>query len=451
MINKITKKFSRMQIIALGFLSIIIIGTLLLMLPFASKDGHSAGLVNALFTATSATCVTGLVVFDTFAHWTVFGQVVILILIQVGGLGFVTLGMFLSLLLKRKIGLSEREMLHESVSAMSVSGMVKLTKEIIVGTICIEGIGAIILSLRFIKDFGIGRGIYYGIFHSISAFCNAGFDLIGIKSEYSSFTSYVGDPVVNITIIALIIIGGIGFLVWDDILKHKLEFKKYMLHTKLVLVSTAALIIGGTILFFIFEYSNTLEGMPVGTKILASLFSSVTPRTAGFNTIDTGMLSDSSKLLTMLLMFIGGSPGSTAGGIKTTTALVIFLTLVSSLRKETGTNVFSRRIELEAIRKATMVFFLSILMVITASLIICSVQNLALTDVLFESFSAMGTVGMTTGITRELNTISRIVIILLMYSGRIGSLTFALSFGDKRIAKQIVMPSERINIGEVIK
>ena len=187
--------------------------------------------------------------------------------------------------------------------------------------------------------------------------------------------------------------------------------------------------------------------MPVGTKILASLFSSVTPRTAGFNTIDTGMLSDSSKLLTMLLMFIGGSPGSTAGGIKTTTALVIFLTLVSSLRKETGTNVFSRRIELEAIRKATMVFFLSILMVITASLIICSVQNLALTDVLFESFSAMGTVGMTTGITRELNTISRIVIILLMYSGRIGSLTFALSFGDKRIAKQIVMPSERINIG----
>ena len=447
MINKITKKFSRMQIIALGFLSIIIIGTLLLMLPFASKDGHSAGLVNALFTATSATCVTGLVVFDTFAHWTVFGQVVILIQIQVGGLGFVTLGMFLSLLLKRKIGLSEREMLHESVSAMSVSGMVKLTKEIIVGTICIEGIGAIILSLRFIKDFGIGRGIYYGIFHSISAFCNAGFDLIGIKSEYSSFTSYVGDPVVNITIIALIIIGGIGFLVWDDILKHKLEFKKYMLHTKLVLVSTAALIIGGTILFFIFEYSNTLEGMPVGTKILASLFSSVTPRTAGFNTIDTGMLSDSSKLLTMLLMFIGGSPGSTAGGIKTTTALVIFLTLVSSLRKETGTNVFSRRIELEAIRKATMVFFLSILMVITASLIICSVQNLALTDVLFESFSAMGTVGMTTGITRELNTISRIVIILLMYSGRIGSLTFALSFGDKRIAKQIVMPSERINIG----
>ena len=447
MINKITKKFSRMQIIALGFLSIIIIGTLLLMLPFASKDGHSAGLVNALFTATSATCVTGLVVFDTFAHWTVFGQVVILILIQVGGLGFVTLGMFLSLLLKRKIGLSEREMLHESVSAMSVSGMVKLTKEIIVGTICIEGIGAIILSLRFIKDFGIGRGIYYGIFHSISAFCNAGFDLIGIKSEYSSFTSYVGDPVVNITIIALIIIGGIGFLVWDDILKHKLEFKKYMLHTKLVLVSTAALIIGGTILFFIFEYSNTLEGMPVGTKILASLFSSVTPRTAGFNTIDTGMLSDSSKLLTMLLMFIGGSPGSTAGGIKTTTALVIFLTLVSSVRKETGTNVFSRRIELEAIRKATMVFFLSILMVITASLIICSVQNLALTDVLFESFSAMGTVGMTTGITRELNTISRIVIILLMYSGRIGSLTFALSFGDKRIAKQIVMPSERINIG----
>ena len=447
MINKITKKFSRMQIIALGFLSIIIIGTLLLMLPFASKDGHSAGLVNALFTATSATCVTGLVVFDTFAHWTVFGQVVILILIQVGGLGFVTLGMFLSLLLKRKIGLSEREMLHESVSAMSVSGMVKLTKEIIVGTICIEGIGAIILSLRFIKDFGIGRGIYYGIFHSISAFCNAGFDLIGIKSEYSSFTSYVGDPVVNITIIALIIIGGIGFLVWDDILKHKLEFKKYMLHTKLVLVSTAALIIGGTILFFIFEYSNTLEGMPVGTKILASLFSSVNPRTAGFNTIDTGMLSDSSKLLTMLLMFIGGSPGSTAGGIKTTTALVIFLTLVSSLRKETGTNVFSRRIELEAIRKATMVFFLSILMVITASLIICSVQNLALTDVLFESFSAMGTVGMTTGITRELNTISRIVIILLMYSGRIGSLSFALSFGDKRIAKQIVMPSERINIG----
>ena len=447
MINKITKKFSRMQIIALGFLSIIIIGTLLLMLPFASKDGHSAGLVNALFTATSATCVTGLVVFDTFAHWTVFGQVVILILIQVGGLGFVTLGMFLSLLLKRKIGLSEREMLHESVSAMSVSGMVKLAKEIIVGTICIEGIGAIILSLRFIKDFGIGRGIYYGIFHSISAFCNAGFDLIGIKSEYSSFTSYVGDPVVNITIIALIIIGGIGFLVWDDILKHKLEFKKYMLHTKLVLVSTAALIIGGTILFFIFEYSNTLEGMPVGTKILVSLFSSVTPRTAGFNTIDTGMLSDSSKLLTMLLMFIGGSPGSTAGGIKTTTALVIFLTLVSSLRKETGTNVFSRRIELEAIRKATMVFFLSILMVITASLIICSVQNLALTDVLFESFSAMGTVGMTTGITRELNTISRIVIILLMYSGRIGSLTFALSFGDKRIAKQIVMPSERINIG----
>ena len=447
MINKITKKFSRMQIIALGFLSIIIIGTLLLMLPFASKDGHSAGLVNALFTATSATCVTGLVVFDTFAHWTVFGKVVILILIQVGGLGFVTLGMFLSLLLKRKIGLSEREMLHESVSAMSVSGMVKLTKEIIVGTICIEGIGAIILSLRFIKDFGIGRGIYYGIFHSISAFCNAGFDLIGIKSEYSSFTSYVGDPVVNITIIALIIIGGIGFLVWDDILKHKLEFKKYMLHTKLVLVSTAALIIGGTILFFIFEYSNTLEGMPVGTKILASLFSSVTPRTAGFNTIDTGMLSDSSKLLTMLLMFIGGSPGSTAGGAKTTTMVVLAFYALAMIRNQEDINLFGRRLTSDVVKKANAVVVINLTLAFTAAMVIMAMQTIPFTDVMFEVLSAINTVGMSTGITRDLNLISRILIIVLMYCGRLGSLSFALVFAQKSTTDNVRQPQERIIVG----
>lgn len=442
------KLFTYPQIIALGYLIIILIGTLLLALPVSSRSNVSPGLVDALFTATSATCVTGLVVFDTYTQWTSLGQVVILLLIQVGGLGFMTIITMFSFLLRRKIGLKERGLLRESVNTMYIGGIVRLTRKILVGTLFFEGLGAVLLSIRFIPRMGLFPGIYNGIFHSVSAFCNAGFDLMGKYGKFSSLTHYYGDPVVSLTIISLIVVGGIGFFVWDDILRNKLHFRKYQLHTKLVLTMTFALIVLGAVLFYVFERQNLMADMQLKERILVSLFSSVTPRTAGFNTIDTAALSPASKLLTMVLMFIGGSPGSTAGGIKTITLAVILISLWSSLVNSKCERIFDRRLEDNALKRASAVTTVNIILTLGASFLICSANTgFQLGDVLFEVLSALGTVGLSTGITSSLNTFAQIILILLMYSGRVGSLTFALIFTENRMTSTIQNPVEKINIG----
>lgn len=438
---------SQTQFIAYGFFCVIITGTLLLMLPFASRDGQSEPFLNCLFTATSASCVTGLVVADTWSQWSLFGQLVILTMIQIGGLGFITVGVFISIVLRRKIGLKERGLMMESVNTLQIGGVVRLAKKIIIGTCIFEGTGAVLLAIRFIPQFGFFRGLFYGIFHSISAFCNAGFDLMGGQTPYSSFVAYYDDWLVNFVIMSLIIIGGIGFIVWDDLSRNKLHFRKYMLQTKIVLVTTAILVFGGGLLFYLLERNHLLVGMNTSGKILTSLFSSVTARTAGFNTTDTAALTDGSKLLTIILMFIGGSPGSTAGGIKTTTLVVLLLCVHSNIKQTYGINIFGRRLENDAVKRAGTILTINLLLAVTASLAIMAIQPLGFSDILFETFSAIGTVGMTTGITRALHPVSRCIIILLMYCGRIGSLSFALAFVQSKRKPHVQQPAEAINIG----
>ncbi|MBD5156910.1 MAG: Trk family potassium uptake protein [Butyrivibrio sp.] len=445
---RVKNKLSQAQFIVVGFLIIVMISTVLLMFPFASRDGEYTPFLDCLFTSVSATCVTGLVVVDTFTHWSIGGQLIILLLIQIGGLGFITIGVIFSMLLRQRIGLKFRGLMQESVNSLKISGIVKLTRKIIRGTFIIEGTGALILGIRFSVYFkNAGKGFYYGIWHSVSAFCNAGFDLMGVSKEYASLTDFTGDFIVNTVIMALIIIGGIGFVVWDDISRNKLRFKKYSLHTKIVLVTTAFLIIVPTVLFYLVEYGNTMAGMNVGERLLASAFSAVTARTAGFNTVDTGALSGASKMLTMILMFIGGSPGSTAGGIKTTTIFVLIVNLFTGIRNGMGGSVFKRRFEEDAIRKASTVFILNLVLAVTAIFAVLAVNKLPLEDVAFEVFSAIGTVGMTTGLTRSLNTVSRIIIVILMFSGRIGSLSFAMSIMKTKKRAPVYYPDEKISIG----
>lgn len=445
--KRFRRNVSQTQFIAYGFFCIILVGTLLLMLPFSSRDGQPESFLNCLFTATSASCVTGLVVRDTWTQWSLFGQLVILTMIQIGGLGFITVGVFISIVLRRKIGLKERGLLQESVNTLQIGGVVRLAKRIIKGTCIFEGVGALLLSIRFIPQFGILKGVFYGIFHSISAFCNAGFDLMGNQEPYSSFVSYYDDWLVNLVIMSLVVIGGIGFIVWDDIYKNKLHMNKYLLHTKIVLVTTTLLLFGGGLLFYLLERNHLLAGMNASGQILTSLFSSVTARTAGFNTLDTGSLTDASKLLTIMLMFIGGSPGSTAGGIKTTTVFVLLMCVLSNIKQTYGVNVFGRRIEEMAVKRAGTILSINLFLALSAALAIMALEPFGFSDILFETFSAIGTVGMTTGITRDLHTLSRVIIIILMYCGRIGSLSFALAFVQSHRRAHIEQPAETINVG----
>lgn len=446
--KRMTKmKTSYLRIIAMGFLLMITIGTVLLMLPIASKGGKGISFVDALFTATSAGCVTGLVVVDTYSHWSLFGQLVILGLIQIGGLGFVTIGVYLAVILKKKIGLAQREAVKESVSSIHSSGTVRMTKQIIKGTLLIEGTAALLFSFRFIPLLGWREGIYYSIFHAISGFCNAGFDLMGRWEPYSSLCLFQSDVLINGGVMALIVIGGLGFFVWEDILCHKWQFKKYALHTKMVVTITGLLIVGGAGLFYLLEQNTVLLGLSEEEKILASLFAAVTPRTAGFNTVDIAAMSPAGKLLTAVLMFIGGSPGSTAGGVKTTTVAVMFLSALAMIRSSHGTNIFGRRLEEEAVRKAATVCFINLFLALTAILLLLAIQPLEFMDVLLEVFSAIGTVGMSTGVTRQLNTLSKVIIIILMYCGRLGSLSFILVFAQKKKVPPILNPKEKILVG----
>lgn len=445
---KLKRKFSQTRIIALGFLTIIAIGTLLLMLPFASQSGESAGFVPALFTAISSSCVTGLVVLDTATSWSLFGQIVIICLIQVGGLGFMTIATMFSMLLKRKMGLREKEIMVESINTEHIGAIRNITSKIIAGTAIFEGAGALLLATRFIPEFGWAKGIWYSVFHSISAFCNAGFDLMGIREPYSSFVTFADDWVVMLTLSALIIIGGIGFLVWDDLGKKKLKFKRYQLHTKIVLTVTAILLVVPTVLFFIFERNFTNEGLSFGDSLLNSVFDSVTARTAGMNSTDTAALSPASKILTVFLMFIGGSPGSTAGGIKTTTLAVIAISTFNGITRRQSKGIFGRRLEKEAIHKASSVVFTNMSLAIFGIIAILAIQpEFDIGDIVFECASAIGTVGMTTGITRDLETASRLIIAFLMFCGRVGSVSFALALMEKKAAPPVKNPREKITIG----
>ena len=441
------KGMSHAQIMALGFIMVIMAGTFLLMLPIASKTGTSTHFFDCLFTSVSATCVTGLVVVDTFNHWTLFGQIVILVMIQIGGLGIITISAIVYSVFRRRIGLNMRNMIQESIYAFQLDGITNTLKRIFRRTIIIEMIGAAILCSQFIPQLGVAKGIWYGIFHSISAFCNAGFDLMGRYGEYSSLTTVRDNPVILITLMALIVIGGLGFVVWDDILDKKLKIRKYSLHSKVVLIMLGALVAGGTILYLIFEHDNLFAGMNPGERLLSAIFASVTPRTAGFNTLDVEGMTQASKILTCILMFIGGNSGSTAGGIKTTTVIVMGAYIFSSLARTTGPRVLKRRIGDENIKTASMVFGLNLSILVTALLIISCVQRMPLDDVLLEVFSAMGTVGLSAGITRNLLPISKIILMIMMFSGRIGTVTFAVTFKSNKRKAFIKYPEERINVG----
>ncbi|MEE1014979.1 MAG: TrkH family potassium uptake protein [Lachnospiraceae bacterium] len=440
-------KMSHVQIIALGFFLIIMAGTLLLMLPAATKNGQGASFLDALFTATSASCVTGLVVQDTSTYWSGFGQAAILLMIQIGGLGFMTIATMFFMLLKRRVHLRGRELLTESINGNQVGGIMKLAKKILIGTFLIEGIGAMILMIRFVPLYG-KQGVWMSVFHSVSAFCNGGFDLMGEHTGvYSSLTAFADDWLVNSVIMFLIVIGGVGFVVWDDMLTHKWHLKRYHLHSKIVLYMTNVLIFGGALLFYFVERNATGAGMSAGNQILTSLFDSITARTAGFNTVDTAALSDAGKLITIALMFIGGSPGSTAGGVKTTTIMVLMLYSFSYMRKDRGTSVFGRSLEEDALRKASAVFFTNLMLALGVTIIISSIQSFPMLDLMFETFSAIGTVGMSTGLTRELHDISRVLIIFLMYCGRVGSLSFANALAGRRKTVPVKDAVEKITIG----
>ena len=440
---------SAQSIIALGFLAIILIVTALLMLPVSSAAGTMTDPLTALFTATSAVCVTGLVVVDTATHWSLFGKLVLITGIQIGGLGVMTVMALVSMLLGQRIGLRQRTLLQESVASLHIGGIVRLVRRAMIGTALIEGLGAVLLAFRFVPSLGWPRGLGYSLFHSISAFCNAGFDLMGtISGPYTSLESFVSDPLVNLTVIALILVGGIGFFVWDDLIECRFRWKRMQLHTRLVLLLSALLVLVPAVLFYAFERTNAMAGLDTGGRVLASLFSAVTPRTAGFDTIATAELSDASALLTLLLMLTGGNPGSTAGGAKTTTMLLVLLLATSMLRREEDVHIMGRRIDMSLMRRACAIVVIYVSLAMVSTLVLCALQpELALRDVLLEVFSAVDTVGMTTGITRQLGTASRLILIALMYAGRLGSLTFAILIAHRRTPAPVQYPAGQLLIG----
>ena len=433
---------SASRLIITGFLFAILIGSLLLMLPFATKDGNGASFFDALFTSTSAVCVTGLVVRDTVTYWSVFGKAVILMLIQIGGMGVVTIAVAVTLVSGKKISLMQRSTMQEAISAPKVSGIVRLTGFILRTTAIFELCGAFLISIRFIPEFGPVKGFCYSVFHSVSAFCNAGFDLMGEKEPFSSLTSYADIPLINIVIMLLIIVGGIGFLSWDDIRNNKLKFGKYRMQTKVILITSAVLTFIPALYFFFYEFS----GMEIKSRILNSLFQAVTPRTAGFNTFDLTKLTEGGQFLIIMLMLIGGSPGSTAGGMKTTTIAVLFLTALAVFRKRRYTEAFGRSIAYETVRSAATIFMMYIMMFTIGGIAISCIEHIPVIQALFETASAIGTVGLTLGITPSLCLVSRLILISLMFFGRVGGLTliFATISGKKHIYK---LPDENITVG----
>ena len=436
------RQLSSSQIILFGFAGVILIGTLLLMLPVATNSGQSASFWDTLFTSTSAVCVTGLIVQDTAVYWSGFGQAVILLLIQIGGMGVVTVAAAITMASGKKISLMQRSTMQDAISAHQVGGIVRFTGFILKGIFLFELLGALVLMTVFVPEYGV-QGIWLAVFHSISAFCNAGFDLMGTKSPYSSLTSYAANPVVNITIMLLIVIGGIGFLTWQDIRQNGIHIKRYRMQSKVILATTGILLIVPAIYFYFFEFSAE----PIGKRILLSAFQSVTPRTAGFNTADLTALSEIGQTLTIVLMLIGGSPGSTAGGMKTTTAAVLVACAVAVFRRRENGRVFGRRIDDDTVKNALTVFLMYISLFLFGGMIISRVEGLPILTCLFETASAIGTVGLTLGITPGLHLVSRLILISLMFLGRIGGLTliFATLSANKNTLSKL--PLEKITVG----
>lgn len=436
-------RLTTFQTIILLFAAVILGGSLLLMLPFSSQSGSFTPFNQALFTATSAVCVTGLVVQDTATHWSWFGQAVILVLIQIGGMGVITVAAFFSLLSGRRISLMQRGTMQEAIAAPKVGGIVRLTGFIIKASLLIEALGAVCMLPVFWRDYGL-RGIWMAVFHSVSAFCNAGFDLLGTPdAKFASLTAYRAEPAINLTIMALIVVGGIGFLTWDDIRANKLRFHRYRMQSKVILSTTALLIVLPALWFFFAEFS----ALPAGERVLASLFQSVTPRTAGFNTADLTALSGVGQGLTILLMLIGGSPGSTAGGMKTTTFAVLCANTIAVFRRRTEPHFFGRRVDTKVVNSAATIGMLYLTLFLGGGFVISAVEGLPLSACLFETASAVGTVGLSLGLTPTLGLLSQAILIALMFIGRVGGLTliYAALSGFSKAGSRL--PQERITVG----
>lgn len=435
-----------MQVLAIGFIVLILVGAILLSLPISSRNGTYTNFIDSLFVSTSATCVTGLVTVDTGTHWSYFGKIVIMLLIQIGGLGFMSVATLFALLFGRKITLKERLIIHQSLNSFSIQGLVKMSKYILIFTFAVEMIGAGLLSTQFVPEFGWAKGLFYGVFHSISAFCNAGIDLIG---EFRSVTIYSNNSVIILTISFLIIIGGLGFFVWQEV--YNLEsIKKMSLHSKLAISTTIMLILVGSILMFLLEMDNpnTIKNMPAKEKVLSSFFAAVVPRTAGFNSISTSDMSAGGKFLTIILMFIGGSPGSTAGGIKTTTMALLIMTVVSVVKGREDAEMYERRIGKELVYRALVVAVAAVTVVLISTMILSITEKgVSMEAILYESVSAFGTVGLTLGLTTKLSVVGKITIAIVMYVGRLGPLTIALSLVKRSFPGSIKYPKDKILIG----
>lgn len=428
------KNLSAAKIVAVGFALIILLGACLLTLPAASRSGVSCGFRPALFTATSATCVTGLVLYDTWTQWSGFGQVVILGLIQIGGLGFMSAATLLIFFLRRRIGLKQRLVMAQALSLNDIDGVVRLQKTVLIGSFTIEGLGALILTLRFLPEFGLRRALRWGVFHSVSAFCNAGFDIFGVLSPGASLIPFQSDPVVLLTLGALVVVGGLGFLVWEDIAQRR-RFRNFAVYTRLVLVTTLVLLLAGWGLTCLLEWNNpeTLGAMSLPDKLLNGLFQSITLRTAGFAAIDQAVLTPAGKALAVMLMLIGGSSGSTAGGMKTVTFMVLMLFIAARARGKSSVCAFKRTIPQEQVMNAMTISLLMIVMAMVGGIFISATSPIGFTDALFEAASALGTVGLTAGATASLSIPAQFLIILYMYFGRVGVLTISLGFlaGDQ--------------------
>jgi trk system potassium uptake protein TrkH len=436
-------KISGAQTILLGFVTLIFIGALLLMLPISSKDGNWTNFFDALFTSTSASCVTGLIVRDTQATWSIFGQIVILILIQIGGMGVVTLTIMLTSLTGKQIGLSTRSTMQEAVSAPNLGGIVKYTGFIVKGVVFFELAGALIMSPVFIKEYGFLPGLWRALFSSISAFCNAGFDLNGAHGDYSSMMPYYDNPLIVITLFFLILTGGLGFLTWRDVVEHKYHLRHYSTQSKMILICEVILIVIPAILLFVFEYGD----MPMKERILSSLFQAITPRTAGFNTTDYNNFSDSGICMTIILMLIGGAPGSTAGGMKITTIAVLYLAMISVFRREKAPSCYKRRIPLETVESAVAVFSLDMILFIAGSCLISMIENIPMRSTLFECASAVATVGLSLGITPTLGIASKLILCVIMYTGRVGGLTLVFAAVARRNTAAGQYPEDHIAVG----
>ncbi len=438
----IKKTLTSSQVIILGFAGVILIGTLILMLPVSSRNGQVTPFMDALFTSTSATCVTGLIVQDTATYWSGFGQFIILLLIQIGGLGVVTIAVTLAIIAKKRITLMQRSLMQDSISAPKMGGIVRLTGFIVKWVFIIELIGALIMAPVFVRDHGL-IGIWMAVFHSVSAFCNAGFDILGQDKPFSSLTSYMGEPVINMTIMLLIIIGGLGFITWEDVKNHGIHVRKYRMQSKVILTTTIILIMLPALYFFFFEFS----GFSMKERILASFFQSVTPRTAGYNTVDLNRMTEGAQGILIVLMLIGGSPGSTAGGMKTTTMAVLIATAISVFKRKEDPQYFGRRIANETIKYAATVFLMYISLFFVGALVISAIEQIPLIDCLYETASAVGTVGLTLGITPHLTTVSKVILIMLMYFGRVGGLTLIFAALSEKGTNLSKLPQEKITVG----